>query len=398
MLRYYFGVVLLFIASCGNQSVNKIFVTNRDLKRMDVLLTKAQAYYDQQKFSSAVASAEKAYAINPNHERAAQLLAYSKLGASGVDIFSLVEVLAQIATAPSLSALLVQVENLLHINTQSLVDMSTSFDEGSAPYFTGLGLYLPATPGNYLDPTSPRGKIPVLYSVNEVISILCPFVPASLKRTGTRYQCKAATGHSAHPDQTYMLYALGHLVEAVVFNAELFYPTNVVSTTNGNDPIANSHLMARIKALGAVRTSSLTTLSEFTVFVNALTALETTFNAVLNPNTGSMEAELVQDFTVMADSLAAIAGLPTSVTTSINSALSSLKTAQASDNLASLQATYKQQAFNKFGDSFVASASAAIDKAKAVGGTDEQVAAVCTALKALLGKTSSSLPTQCVSS
>src|SRR5687768_4119943 len=85
----------LALASCGGSSnfnFNKvIFVDQEDAERFDVLMTEARLAYDGSRYFEAQRAAEKAYAISPNSESAAQLLGFVYLARAGIDIFTLIK-------------------------------------------------------------------------------------------------------------------------------------------------------------------------------------------------------------------------------------------------------------------------------------------------------------------
>ena len=380
--------------SCsGNRSLNRMWVSSQDKVRFDVLLVEGQAFYDRQQYDSAVDSAQAAYALNPNSEGATQLLAYSKLGQVGLSIISVTQLLINVGTQGNISELLVELNQLLNITDQDLIDMSTKEDVSTNPYFIGLNLYFPKNPGDYNNAADPRSKVGLLRTINEVIAILCPFVPSDLRGSEARYTCANAKGAEVHGSQTLLLYGLAHLAEAVAFNALLFY-SSTPATASSSDPLASSNLLLRIAQFTQIQS---VTLSNVTEVVGASSEMAAAYAAILAPSAGSMESELIVDFNEVAMSFAAIPGMPASVVTGINSTLASLKSIkQLGGPNTTLASAYQQQIMAKF-SSELNTAGATITKQIArlsSEQTQQNIQVVCTALQGILG-TSVTLPTEC---
>jgi tetratricopeptide (TPR) repeat protein len=394
MMRLSWVLVCIWgVLSCGDRSLNRIWVSHKDQDRFDVLLIKAQAYYDRGQFDAAVEPAQAAYSLNPNSEKAAQILAFSKLGQIGLSVTSVVKLLLNMKGSKDLSSFLVLLEKLVHLTDQDLLDMSTEKAVSTNAYFVGLDLYLPKKPGDYKNTGDPRGKIKLLRTANEVVAIMCPFVSSELRGNGSRYQCKDTHGSEIHESQTLLLYALGHLAEAIAFNALLFYSSSTDAAVS-SDPVAASNLLARVNKITKIKSVKL---GEETAVVGAISELSAAYALILDPSEGSMESEIIVDFNQVARAFTKIAGMPDAVITSINSTLDKLTTTQQEAGGSITQAAaYQKQVVEKFSN-VLKNAGSTITQALANNTgpkAQENIESVCASLKTILG-TTVTLPAEC---
>ncbi len=384
-------VCIWTLLSCGDRSNNRIWVSPKDKARFDVLLIKAQACYDRGEFDDAAESAQAAYAFNSKSEKAAQLLAFSKLGQIGFDVPSLAQFLITISNTQNLANLLLALKQLLNIREQDLLAMSTKKEVSTNLYFVGLDLYFPKTPGDYTNTSDPRGSVPLLLKMNEVIAVMCPFVPADLRGSGARYACTDNTGFAVHPSQTLILYAMAHLAEAVAFNSLLFYSSNTQTSTSAtSDPLTASNLLQRINTF-----SKITSGDEDTI-VGAFSEMATAYVAIVDPSVGSMESEILVDFSQVINAFKRISGLPSSVIGSLNTAMAQLTNIQTTSGEITQAQAYQKQITAKFSAAF-SKAGAQIAAAIAQSpnpGAAKNLQTVCNSIETILGG-SDSLPTDC---
>lgn len=380
------------LISCGNKSVNRVWVSPKDQNRFDVLVVKAQVLYDRGEFDAAIDPAQAAYNLNPTSEKAAQILAFSKLGQIGLSMTTVIKLLINMGADKNLSDFLATLKQLFNLTDQDLLDMSAEKAVSANSYFVGLDLYLPKKPGEYTNASDPRGKVKLLRTANEVIAIMCPFVPTELRGTGKRYECTDAQGSTVHGNQTLLLHAMAHLAEAVAFNALLFYSS---STAASNDPIALSNLLARVNIVTGIKT---VTLGNETAVVGAVSELSNAYKVILDPTPGSMESEIIVDFNQVIQALQRIAGIPDTVVSSLNSTLEKLTTAQQTgDTLGQQAAAYQQQIVAKFSTVLQAAGSKITDAItkNATAHTAEDIKSVCDSLKIILGA-DAALPARCL--
>lgn len=380
------------LVSCGNKSINRVWVSHNDQDRFDVLVVKAQVLYDRGEFDAALDPAQAAYNLNPNSEKAAQILAFSKLGQIGLSMTAVIKLLINMGSDKNLSDFLATLKQLFNLTDQNLLDMSTEKAVSTNSYFAGLDLYFPKKPGEYTNAIDPRGKVKLLRVANEVIAIMCPFVPAELRGSGSRYQCTDTQGSTVHESQTLLLHAMAHLAEAVAFNALLFYSSSTVAS---NDPIASSNLLARVNIVTGIKT---VTLGNETAVVGAVSELSNAYKVILDPTPGSMESEIIVDFNQVIQALERIAGIPDSVISSLNSTLDKLTNAQQTGGTLEQQAAaYQQQIVAKFSTVLTAAGSKITDAItkNASANTAAEIKSVCDSLIIILGA-DATLPAQCI--
>ncbi len=354
-------LILAILSSCGpNTNPNKLaFVRAKDKKRADTLLALGQLAYDKGDFEKAVSYGRELYEFNPKSERAAQLLAFSRLGEAGVSVFNIARKLAKSVTTESATSLAIldQIGAIFGVNDDIISMMATSdgldTDKSTSKYFAGLPVYLPKLPGNSKDMASVRASVPILAALSEAIMIICPFVDESLvkgaysKSGDERYNCAKNDTYQEVKAQSYVAWAMAHIVETAVFDLVLLYTPSSTSLhlaakskASGSSAQLDNNLIKRVAKLQEETSSSNLKLADIGSYTAAVVKLKESFDAVFDVTDKSMLSQAIADLYLVADGFKLIPGMPADVTNAIDSALSDIeKTAAAIKQVGDVQAT-----------------------------------------------------------
>ena len=388
-------LVLATVLGCGaSTSFNKVFTTKEDEERLDSLLVRGRLAYDKGEFDEAISTLEEASSLAPNSERAAQTLSYSYLGKAGIFPFTIIsKLMTQQAKSSTTGAstdaasALTDFAVLLNLTPTDLGKMGT-LHQSSTTLLAGLDVYRPFSPGEYTSADAPRGQVDTLKYLSKALVAICPFVDVSLLGDDPRYaKCKTTKGTATQKSQSYLITALGHLIEAVAFNTMLLYGT----TTGAN----SGNLFRRAEAIQSAKYDNSTLLKDY---VAAIADLKGDIDSIFSTSTGSMLEDTLVDLRMAVTAFGNIPGVPKTVTSKAKKALTSLEdaatTAGAKKDSISAQTSALRTQMNsavvkKIRTSVDAFAQSPDGKAKV-----DDVKSVCNSLLSILGGTKD-LPDSC---
>jgi hypothetical protein len=322
-----FFLVFLVLVSCGDQN---IFIDKNDKDRADVLLDQAVLYYDEGSLKLAEETAEKAKILDPEETQIRYLLANVYLAKGGFDFFSLILNIIKkqdkdaLSEVKDVSDLLKNFKDVFYLSEADITKMGT-LSASTNSFFAGLDVYHPAIPGDVTSSDSPRSQVLALKSLNQTISILCPYIVSTdiraLYGTNSRYQCEA-TPDASHQAESYFLFGISHLIEAIMFHRILLYEAENAETIEN----VTGNLARRANKLNTITMTQ----DNMPDYVAAVGLLKTDIDRILDTtNTASMLNETVRNFKIAANAFGEIPGLPSSVTGSIKDQLKAMDEAIA---------------------------------------------------------------------
>lgn len=370
-------IIAAILGACGKSSNFNVIWGGED-GAGDGKLLRAKMFYDRGEYDKAETLASELLAVNPDHEAAAIVLAYSNLSQGGIDPFTLSCKLVTISTGkqcrnhPSSSsgtssntnttsstnlqlvdeladtskidqesfALLLQDQNKITNNslnnsesktaTETLKKLSaellslTSSDYdalSTEQYSQGLFANAPILkPERVTD--SLRDSINTLRKMNAALKAVCRFVDDKTKtefqntsKTG-RYDtnCEPTTNARANTGKAHFLWGFAHLAEAMVYQSVILYSS--AATTTG----ASSNFEA---AVATVNNRTYTDAAGLSAFANDVSELNQLIAAVFDTTDGSMLGETLKSLRTVGLSFTAL-GLPESFSAPITQAIDSL--------------------------------------------------------------------------
>ena len=300
-----------FLVSCGESNINQLFVTDAQKEAYDELIMNATRLYDEGEYADARTEAKKAYELSPDNEEASVLYGYTTLALSGVDTFSIAKNMAGDGDSDtSSSGFLSYIANALGVERSVVESMGTVDEGGSITEFQGYNVILPD------DMTTTRAEVANIKYLNDVISIICPFVTLdSVAVDGdSRHSCTSTTKSRTRLGKSHFLWAFAHMGEAVYLNEVLNYANEGATTSN-------------IQVRGeAVNTGKFTP----TQLVAAVSSINTTFESVFATGETKAFTALFNDLEGTSKGLAAIGNVPASFTSGISNAFSKIEAAAES--------------------------------------------------------------------
>ncbi len=337
-----FAFLMVALTGCGGGlNFNKlVFGTDNEKDALDYILLDAQLKYDRGEFTEALTLAEKARAIKSDSEQVNILLGFIKLSLAGIDplqvAIKLVD-LSTTSTSTSSTTSLADVTSTASSDTAGqmqklsvLINLTSddskklgAVDQSSVSYWKDIDVIRPCTLDG-TDPncaTSPRQAVPTLASVSEVIQLICPFVDSDIMienyeisaGVAGRHVCTATTQYRSHRAKSHLLWALGHLTEALALNTILLYSTD----TSGK---GTPNIQRRVDAMNAKTFSG----SEVGTYLDLVGEVATLVDTVFDTNKNSMlTATLVDMKSFLAG--ASKAGMPEDTVKSVSSAMTQLE-------------------------------------------------------------------------
>lgn len=402
LLSMAFGLIL--IVGCGaSQSITGLFISPDDKERSDVLFAEAKAYYDQGSFDKALAYGTRAHRANPMGEETAQLLGYIYLAKAGMEPFTIMSKLitlqnSKTSSSEASSTMSTLGAALLDLSQKDLETMATK-EESTNPFFQETPVYLPNSLGSISE--GARSQVSILYNLNMAIQIICPFVdPTILKDTGdSRHDCQQATGTLKSQAQSHVLFALSHLVEALVLNQVILYQDGSFKLDDAG-VASNTNIFKRVSAINRTVLND-----EIADYVDAVTILKNDLDKIFDASPGSMLYTTLVDMRMVVSSFKAIKGVPDSVLNQLEKGMEQLEEASekagkskndVGGQSSALKEQMNQQIVSKLGDSITKfNEKQGLDESQLTEEQKAQRDKVCQAYQSLIGDVSLPLPTGC---
>ncbi len=306
-------VSLIVLSSCGDSNINGFFVTDAQKEAYDELMLEATALYDAGEYADAKAKAKKAYNMSADNEEASVLYGYVTLALSGIDTFSIAKnMVGDTSDSGNSSSVgfLSFLGTALGVTSDSIASIGTLDTGEGVDEFSGLDVIVPN------DMTESRVNIENLKYLNEVISVICPFVDLSSVAVDgdTRHECTSTSKELKSSGKSHFLWAFAHLGEGVYLNEALTYT---------NEGAEDMNIVARAEK---VNTGTFTPAG----LVTAVTSLNTTINNVFETGSTKAFTSLFNDLEATSKGLAAIGNVPASFTSGISTAFEKIEEAASS--------------------------------------------------------------------
>lgn len=338
MLRMAPFFLLVPLTTSCDSNITQYLATEDEKNSMEQLIMESQYEYDQGNFDDALEVAQKAYNRNPASEEANIQLGYIYLAKGGLDIFSLasglIEESESSAGGDSTANLFATIGSVIGL-TDTEIQLLTSGEST----LSDITVYNPST----VEEARNAGSS-IVDNLNNSIQYLCPFVDESAKLLddGSLTDSRHDATNCPPSEQTRTLsaksnfgFALAHLGEAVAFYSVLFYADEGQEVSN---------LQRQVNAIGA--TASTNTAQ----YISDLQSLTTTIDAVFPTDTdadGSMLNAVFNNLEVTSRSFAAVAGLPSDVTSSVTSAITNVKSKTSEVSSATSNSSAMKESFTK---------------------------------------------------
>jgi len=341
----------ILLVSCGSStSVNGIlFGKGSSADRYDALYDKARMEYDRGEYANAGLTLDSILNRYPASVDAAELRSYAYLGEAGLSFFDIVKVIALSASdAADLED--GKVKTCITKNTEAISKLSCMLDvDISSLSSTGKTI------------ADIRASNPALVKINNAIKMLCPYAASAIKVTGdARHTCTTIRGvNSTVGGKGVFMWALLHLLEGSALNQEVTRLQAVASSLSASASASN--LASSIEILSKAVAATVTTTSG----ENIITALDNDLSAVAN-------------------AIANLPGVPSSVSTSIKTIkekLAQAGTGTTSSSTSGLLATVTSKTKDVAKTTIIAKASE-INSA-----TPEQKSQICSSYAAMGGST-----------
>lgn len=274
--------LMSILASCGaSTSVNGLlFGGGKD--RFDALYDKARIQYDRGEYSAAGQTLDDILSKYPASVDAAELRAYTFLGEAGLSFFDIIKVIslsasdaAELQDGKVKTCITTKTDAVSKLSCMLDVDVSTLASDGKTV-------------------AQMRESNPALIKINSAIKMLCPYAASSLKVTSdTRHTCTSVRSISSNlGGKGVFMWALLHLLEGSALNQEV------------------TRLQSVASSLSSV-TSTSDLASSIATFSKAIAATVTTTSG------DSIITALDNDLTAVSNAVAALPGMPSSVSQNI---------------------------------------------------------------------------------
>lgn len=394
MCKHVIWLVLIAFFGCGENSINKMFVTQKDKQRISSLIAKGRMAFDRGDLDTAEEMLSQARRINIESEEAVRLLGYVYLARADITPVSMVRKIMdnnkKNTTTKDAADALSKLSVIVAISKADLSLMAKEDTEGGKnPYFTGITVFEPLAPGSINNIGDPRRTVNTLRWLNEAIKIICPFVQSSVTASSVdpRHTCTKVSkpGGAA----THLLFALAHMIESLVFNTVLLYNDSsfALAATAATETAADSsNLFKRVAAINKTNFS----ISEIGDYVRAVAILKGNVEKVFDTSADSMLSAVLIDLKTVVGAFEAIPGIPKEVTKQVSDGLKSIEdtvakagksTETGADATASQTAALKSQLNTALSTTLKTSIESFTANKSSSGATDEQIQEVCTAYK-----------------
>lgn len=311
----------LFLTACGSSNFNSILVGKAEKESIDQKLLEAQNAYDKGNYDEAIklsSEIERVYAFS---ESALIIKSNSYMSKAGFDAFELANNLISQSdskntnnseksgdtTTDNLSAL----STIIGLTSSDLEALSDGKDSP-----LNLVLYRPKSR------TAARAApIDIIQNLSLAIEALCPLLPSSPDNDANagkpkdptkdpRHNCESTDEPMTKSSQTKLTWALAHLAEAVTFYSVVLY-------TEAGQTAPN-----------ITRVSSALDPKKPQEFIQGLNLLANSIDAIFPTGAkapDSMLNGLFNDLKITSYSFSDIAGVPSSVTKSIDDSIKNLE-------------------------------------------------------------------------
>ncbi len=312
------------LAACGdNFNINQILVTKEQRETVDILTAEAEINYDRGDFGAARSKAEKAYAINPKHEKTAVLLGYIYLSSAGIDAFQLAKSMIKVGDNQRAAALqsssdtgdaaqtLSDLSSVIGISADDIIKLGTIPDSAVAAFQS----YPVIHPADASIARSQSGVATLEY-LGRAIQVICPFVDPAVLIEGdprhARENCPESGKVSNELAKLHFLWAFAHLTDALAFREVLLYRSGEATTP---------HIQLRAEA---VKTGA----TDVATYLNMVTELNADILAIFDPaNADSQLNAVLNGLRAASAALSALPGIPDSLRAGITEAVSSIENA-----------------------------------------------------------------------
>lgn len=353
-----FSIFVIFGCGSGSNLNSMLFVSSADKERVENQVQLASVHYDAGEYDEAIKILEQVEKITPHHTQALQLHAFSELGLAGFGLFDVIEKIIEINT-PNVSVsssknlllsasdtgdILDKFSILLEIGEEDIASLGTESDLPNNSILAGLSVFIPNYPGSHKTKGDPREAVNTLYHLNRALEVICPLIPEidrqidGVIKEGSRYDCTSANKGVKNSGQSYLVFALSHLLETLAFNSVLLYSStegsslhlaqqelkNALFMLTGSSSVqSSSNIFKRISKIQEASSSvSLNTIGDYT---EAMAEVASNVKAIFDTNEGSMLYETMNNLEKTVLGFAGIPGVPEDVTKSIRSALDNVK-------------------------------------------------------------------------
>ncbi len=347
--------MLLSLTDCGAQTNLFRYLTPQSHQEsFDAQLSYARAYYDAGKYDLALVHGEKAVKLDPFSDEAAVTLGYAYLAKVGFMPFEIARTMAtkkEAVVDPNADTAAAEAEAAAEKEASSDPESEAESKASSSDALGQLKdiLSIDADIWKELgeldtsDPTLPiivptcanvaRRKVLILEYLDHAIAAICKFTkPAVRIRDDPRHRgCERSD--PASPGEVHFLWALSHLIEALVFHSVVTYSTTGTSKTN---------LESRVDAIQQFEPKSA---EDITSFIDRVDSIGKTIDMILpvgdacGADGQTQFGALVNDLITVSKSFKSIPGIPEEMTTSITTSVAKIeKIRSQADGLSQQQA------------------------------------------------------------
>lgn len=323
----YVVALTLFLNSCGEVNLNKyLFVRDDQEEAIDVLIFKAQKFYDEGNFEEAKSFGEKAYNLNNDNEEVRIILGYIYLALGGIDTFQLSSSLINqgktdesegslaLAAKNAASALsgFGSIGNVTEEEIALVGTKDTAIDE-----FADYPIYIELKSAQ-----DARGLISSLNYIDKSISMACPSVNDSVKiEDDSRHEdsvCPQSSYEIKQSGKAHFLWAFGHLADAIAFNKIIQYASEGSETSNLQQ---RSNIASQIDQ------------SDFANYASVMSTLASNIDEVMQTDdANSMLNAVLNGLNAANQAFGAMTGVPKNLTKSVSQALESIEAGTQTSN------------------------------------------------------------------
>jgi hypothetical protein len=329
-------------ASCGTANINKIFGAKDESYAS--LLNLAQQEYDLGNYSEAETLALQAYDKSENNGDAGVLLGNIYLSQAGIDIFQMISKLSSLSSSSSSSGstatacaqssssggsstnILSELScKLLNLSDADVAALGATVQTASSSRYSGLsslGISSVYIPNSVTDTV--RSNVAVLAAIDKGVKKLCPFISRSLvvsKSTDSRHTsattCPDSTGTFYNSPKAHVAFALLNLVETLVMQRGVLI--DGATAASATAPTGINGVNSAMKSATSIATLA----AASTSYVNLVSDVFATSDA-------NSQLSLALNGLVVVNASFGAAGVPSSVTKSLDTQLTALRTVSSS--------------------------------------------------------------------
>ena len=341
------------LTGCGASSnFNQIWLGSED--GLDSLLLDCRILYDAGEFEEAEDKCDEALAMSPSSQAASILSGYVSLSRGGIDPYTLARKLINLnspedqadpnaglnlsrservdsleelfllqpdsdpeaASSNSAADSLSKLGTLINLKPEDFEVLGSRLSQENGDFATNLFAGNEIFAANLVSPEL-RENVDVLRYMNQSVSKICPYVDLEVKietdATG-RHNCERKDNANGSA-KAHFLWAFSHLTEALVFQSVLLYQ----GTSQNEDGTSSSNFQ---KAGNQLNNFS----GSLTEFSDRVADMQVATDRVFDVTSeDSMLSRTLDALDTVTESFAKLSGLPTSITSSITSAVAKIR-------------------------------------------------------------------------